>query len=234
MSVTGAVPVLSELSFRALPLEPAVDVAIAEWCQRDGVGRVYRFLNAYTIALAESDQKYRQVLLESSLNHPDGRPLAPLLTLLSEGGRYSQVRGPDFFTAALKRGVDHRVRHFFLGGGSETLRALTDQVRRIAPGVMIAGSYSPPFGPRDPEEVARQDRVIEEAAPDIVWVGLGTPKQDVESARLAAALGVNVAAVGAAFDFTAGVKGVAPHIVRRLGLEWLFRLASEPRRLWWR
>jgi N-acetylglucosaminyldiphosphoundecaprenol N-acetyl-beta-D-mannosaminyltransferase len=126
------------------------------------------------------------------------------------------------------------VRHFFLGGSEEGLNDLLREVGTLAPGVCIAGAYSPPFGSRTADEIAAQDRLIKEASPDIVWVGLGTPKQDFEAARLADELRLNVAAVGAAFDFTSGAKSVAPRFIRRFWLEWLHRLMTEPRRLLWR
>jgi N-acetylglucosaminyldiphosphoundecaprenol N-acetyl-beta-D-mannosaminyltransferase len=83
-----------------------------------------------------------------------------------------------------------------------------------------------------PDEKAEQDRAITEADPDIVWIGLGTPKQDFEAARLARATGRCCIGVGAAFDFAAGAKREAPAALRRFGLEWAFRLATEPGRLW--
>jgi N-acetylglucosaminyldiphosphoundecaprenol N-acetyl-beta-D-mannosaminyltransferase len=195
---------------------------------------VYRFLNAYTIALAETDPAYRRLLLRSELNHPDGRPIAPVLNMIHGPGRFQHVRGPNFFRQALVEGCASGVRHFFLGGSEETLDALLKAIGLLAPEACIAGFYSPPFGQRTSDELAAQDKMIEEAYPDIVWVGLGTPKQDFEADRLAEALQVNVAAVGAAFDFTAGAKRVAPALVSRLWLEWLYRLLTEPRRLLWR
>jgi N-acetylglucosaminyldiphosphoundecaprenol N-acetyl-beta-D-mannosaminyltransferase len=224
---------LSEIEFRPLSLPAAVETAIAEWHRRDGVGRVYRFLNAHTIALADTDPRYRDLLRQSSLNHPDGKPVALFLRWV-RGRGFRQVRGPDFFTAALAAGVEQGIRHFFLGGSEETLKALQQRAAAAAPGLKVVGAYSPPFGARSDAEVASQDAAIKAARPDVVWVGLGTPKQDYEAARLAVSLGVNAAAVGAAFDFAAGTKREASPVLRQFGLEWLFRLATEPRRLLWR
>jgi N-acetylglucosaminyldiphosphoundecaprenol N-acetyl-beta-D-mannosaminyltransferase len=99
------------------------------------------------------------------------------------------------------------------------------------PGVEVVCEISPPFRPRSPLEVLVDDRSLRLAQPDIIWVGLGTPKQDVEVARLAA-LGHLAVAVGAAFDFTSGDVKEAPRAFRVAGLEWLHRLFTEPRRLW--
>jgi N-acetylglucosaminyldiphosphoundecaprenol N-acetyl-beta-D-mannosaminyltransferase len=191
-------------------------------------------LNAYTIALADSDPNYRELILRSGLNHPDGRPIAPVLNVIHGAVRYHHVRGPDFFKQALVRGCPSGIRHFFLGGNEETLARLLREVKALAPNACIVGAYSPPFGDRTAFEIAGQDEVIRKAQPDIVWVGLGTPKQDLEADRISSEMALNVAAVGAAFDFTAGAKKVAPPLFRRLWLEWLHRLITEPRRLLWR
>lgn len=100
------------------------------------------------------------------------------------------------------------------------------------PGVEIVGTYSPPFRSLSEAELDAQDELILRSGADIVWVGLGTPKQDHEVRRLADSLHVTACAVGAAFDFTAGTKREAPKWMTRVGLEWTFRLISEPRRLW--
>jgi N-acetylglucosaminyldiphosphoundecaprenol N-acetyl-beta-D-mannosaminyltransferase len=96
----------------------------------------------------------------------------------------------------------------------------------------VAGAYAPPFGERSVAEVTLQDAAIKESGADIVWVALGTPKQDTEALRVLESTGITTVAVGAAFDFTAGTARVAPDWMRRANLEWLYRLGSEPRRLW--
>ena len=122
--------------------------------------------------------------------------------------------------------------HYLLGSDADTLAALVTAIRYRFPGVSIAGTDSPPF--RDPSqgELVDRDERIRRSGAHVVWVGLGTPKQDYEVARLASATGTVAIAVGAAFDFVAGTKPQAPLWMQRSGLEWLFRLASEPRRLW--
>ena len=100
------------------------------------------------------------------------------------------------------------------------------------PGITIVGTHAPPFGPFDDGVIEALAARITSVAPQIVWVGLGTPKQDFVAARLVAATNVTCVAVGAAFDFLAGTKREAPGWVQWCGLEWLFRLMTEPRRLW--
>jgi N-acetylglucosaminyldiphosphoundecaprenol N-acetyl-beta-D-mannosaminyltransferase len=105
-------------------------------------------------------------------------------------------------------------------------------LNELYPGIEIVGTYSPPFRALSDEEFADQDRMITESGAEIVWVGLGTPKQDVECKRMAASIPVTAVAVGAAFDFTAGTLETAPAWMRKAGIEWLHRLSSEPKRLW--
>jgi N-acetylglucosaminyldiphosphoundecaprenol N-acetyl-beta-D-mannosaminyltransferase len=100
------------------------------------------------------------------------------------------------------------------------------------PGALIVGMISPPFHPLTDAERADQDSAINASDADVVWVGLGTPKQDFEAQRVCDECGVTTVAVGAAFDFVAGTKPEAPNWMRRLSLEWVFRLLTEPRRLW--
>lgn len=200
--------------------------------RQGGSPTAYRFVNSYTVALADRDASYHQVLRGAGVNLPDGRPVAAALRRLAPDQRIEQVRGPSFFERCLDDGRTHGLSHYFLGGSPESLAALVAAVRERFPGIRLAGWDSPPFRPLTDEEVVAQDQAIRSSGADVVWVGLGTPKQDVEAARLLVSTGVTTAAVGAAFDFLAGSKPEAPEWMRTLALEWLFRLASEPRRLW--
>lgn len=194
-------------------------------------GIAIHLVNAYTIALADQDAEYRSVLHDKgSVNFPDGKPLAWVSR--NKGARLTQVRGPALFESVMDLGRDKGIRHFLLGTTPETLHILAGSLRERYPGVAIVGAYSPPFRKLSAEEVRAQDELIRESGADVVWVGLGTPKQDFEAARLANSLQLPVVAVGAAFDFSAGVKREAPTYIRAVGLEWLFRMLCEPRRLW--
>lgn len=124
------------------------------------------------------------------------------------------------------------LRHFLLGNTDEVLASLRAELERRYPGVSIVGTHRSYFRPLTDDELAAQDADIVAADPDIIWVGLGTPLQDVETRRIAEHLGKVAIGVGVAFDFIAGTKPVAPEWMTRVGLEWVFRLASEPRRLW--
>jgi N-acetylglucosaminyldiphosphoundecaprenol N-acetyl-beta-D-mannosaminyltransferase len=124
------------------------------------------------------------------------------------------------------------MKHFLLGSTDEVLALIRTNVESSYPGTLIVGAESPPFRAPTASELEEQDSRIAASDADIVWVGLGTPKQDIEVKRLAGSLPVVAVAVGAAFDFTAGTLKPAPKWVRQIGIEWSHRLVLEPRRLW--
>lgn len=192
-----------------------------------------RLANAYNVALAAGDASYRKLLSAHGVNFPDG---TPVVWAMNRGrgarSRAGRVRGPSLFTAAMARSVGAGTRHFLLGSTRDTLAALETSLSESNPGVTLVGSYSPPFAPVDENFLTGCVEEILKTEADVVWVGLGTPKQDVVGTELAARLKVTTVNVGAAFDFAAGTLNEAPVWVQRSGFEWLHRLASEPRRLW--
>lgn len=187
--------------------------------------------NAYTVALADRDEAYRR-LLNEGIVFVDGKPITWFSRLFRQQPRLEQVRGPQLFLDVLDAGRSCGVRHFLLGSTDEVLDEMRRHLAERFDGVQIVGTFSPPFRRLADDELADQDARIRESAADIVWVGLGTPKQDVEANRLAVSTALLTVAVGAAFDFAAGTLRVAPRWMQSAGLEWLFRLASEPKRLW--
>jgi N-acetylglucosaminyldiphosphoundecaprenol N-acetyl-beta-D-mannosaminyltransferase len=197
---------------------------------RAGVAGHVHYVNAYSIAQTMSSPELLHCFEDASANCADGRPIE-LLSRWFGSRSIPQNRGPAAFERIIDFGRGCGLRHFLLGSTPQTLAALERSLRARFPGVEIAGTESPPFRRLDPAEQAEQDRRIRACNPHIVWVGLGTPKQDLEAARLAGA-GFLAVAVGAAFDFSAGTKREAPPWVRNVSMEWLYRLMSEPRRLW--
>jgi N-acetylglucosaminyldiphosphoundecaprenol N-acetyl-beta-D-mannosaminyltransferase len=214
----------------------SLDDAVAIFVQGVASGapaKVHRLVNSYTFALADTVPAYWELLEHSGVNLPDGRPLVAALNWLDQNGEpFGQVRGPSFFVKCLDEGRAQGVRHLFLGGSDELLESLSAEVGRRFPGTLIVGLISPPFRPLTDSERDAQDLEIKACDADVVWVGLGTPKQDFEAQRICDTLGVTTAAVGAAFDFIAGTKPEAPDWMTRASLEWAFRLMFEPRRLW--
>ena len=197
-------------------------------------GHDVHLCNAYTLALADRDDGYRAMLGRATLNLPDGTPVVWANRLLHRGEPVAaqRVRGPQLFLDVFKRGQSRGLKHYLLGSTPEVLRALEENLRTRFPDALIVGVESPPFRPLTRDEHDEQAERIRASGAHIVWVGLGTPKQDWECARLRDRLPGLFVAIGAAFDFAAGTKPVAPRWMQDNGLEWVHRLGSEPRRLW--
>lgn len=189
--------------------------------------------NVHTVMASQEDPDLRAALLKSSLNVPDGQPLVWALNALGHG-LGDRVYGPELMTRAFSRAPSNGQR-FFLYGGSDRKRLdqLETTLRRRFPGVNIVGRYAPPFRTLTPEERSAISAEINAAEPDVVWVGLGVPLQEKWMSAMRPYLDAPVlVGVGAAFDFLAGLVPQAPPWLQRAGLEWLYRLFQEPRRLW--
>jgi N-acetylglucosaminyldiphosphoundecaprenol N-acetyl-beta-D-mannosaminyltransferase len=179
---------------------------------------------------ALDDPRYLQVIEAADLVTPDGMPLVWGLRLLGVPAA-TRVYGPDLTPLVCQRAAQLGVPVGFYGGEAAVLDRLTATLTRRFPELKVVYHFSPPFRRLSPQE---QDRVAEEigrSGARILFVGLGTPKQEQWMAAHRGLPTVMVG-VGAAFDFLAGRKRQAPKLLRRLGLEWLFRLVQEPRRLW--
>ena len=190
--------------------------------------------NAYTFALADKDAPFKALLQRASVNFPDGKSVVWANKLLHRRRTIpnDRVYGPDLLLDVFENGQELGLRHYLLGSTPQVLSGLETELRRRFPKAAIVGSVSPPFRPLTEQETAEQRARLVESNAQVVWVGLGTPKQDWESARLGEDIPATFIAIGAAFDFIAGEKKQAPMWMQRNGLEWLFRLAIEPRRLW--
>jgi N-acetylglucosaminyldiphosphoundecaprenol N-acetyl-beta-D-mannosaminyltransferase len=189
-------------------------------------------VNAYTLSLAVRDDGFRALLDRGDLNLPDGTPLVWLGRRKGLHDFTSRVYGPDLTVAVCDRGRERGVKHYLYGGSPDVVERFGGELRRRFPGIEIVAAESPPYRPLEPSEEAELVDRVERSGAHIVWVGLGTPKQDAFVEAFRDRLGVPVVAVGAAFDFLAGDKKMAPRWMQERGLEWLYRLLSEPRRLW--
>ena len=178
------------------------------------------------------DRRLRNILNEAGLVTPDGMPLVWFSHLL-RNTHAERVYGPDLMRALTAASATRGYRQFYYGGPPGLAEKLKGAMERSNPGLNIVGTLSPPFRELTPEEDDAIVADINAARPDIVWIGLSTPKQEFSMAshrgRISAPV---IIGVGAAFDFLAGTKRQAPRWMQRSGLEWLFRLATEPRRLW--
>jgi N-acetylglucosaminyldiphosphoundecaprenol N-acetyl-beta-D-mannosaminyltransferase len=181
---------------------------------------------------SQRDGRLRQIHNSAGLVTTDGMSLVWLCWLKGHR-RVERVYGPDLMLALCARSQTSGYRHFFYGASPGVLNALTARIQARYPGLEVAGAYAPPFRKLNLQEDLQIVDRIKEARPDVVWVGLSTPKQERWMADHFERLGGPVLiGVGAAFDFHAGVKRQAPRWIQRNGLEWLFRLLSEPRRLY--
>jgi N-acetylglucosaminyldiphosphoundecaprenol N-acetyl-beta-D-mannosaminyltransferase len=186
----------------------------------------------HTIMVCHEDAELREAVLNSSLTVPDGQPLVWAMNALG-GNLTDRVYGPDLMARYCERAAANGTRMYLYGGRNQgALVQLALNLRQSYPGVKIVGGYSPPFRDLSEEE---EDAIIDEinaTKADIVWIGVGAPKQEKWMAAMRPRLDAAVlVGVGAAFDFHAGLVPQAPEWMQAAGLEWLYRMAQEPRRL---
>lgn len=183
------------------------------------------------VSEAQEDSDFRRILNEAFLCTPDGMPMVWL-------GKWNnremdRVYGPDLMELALERGIPLGWRHFFYGGAPGVTQELKEKVEQRFRGAQIVGMYTPPFRPLNADEERELTDLVERCKPDIVWVGLSTPKQEKFMAAYLPKLNATLmVGVGAAFDFHSGRVKQAPRWMQRSGTEWFYRLCQEPRRLW--
>jgi N-acetylglucosaminyldiphosphoundecaprenol N-acetyl-beta-D-mannosaminyltransferase len=188
-------------------------------------------VSAHGLVESQRDPDFGRVLSGAAMTTEDGMPLVWWCRHagFKDAGR---ACGRDLLMTICEGGVQLGYRHYFYGGTPTVVEQLVSNLTQLFPGLIVAGYRSPPFHPLTPEEEAAEVATINEARPDFVWVGLGTPKQDKWMAQHIGEIDATaLLGVGAAFDFVAGAKRVAPVWMQRSGLEWMFRLGTEPRRL---
>ncbi len=197
---------------------------------RHGGGGYVCFTNVHAVVTAIGDEEFRRITNQSFLSLADGKPVYWLARARGSRGM-GHVPGPDFMLQALERYPDRG--HYFYGSTPKTLEALVARLRERFPGLDVRGAVSPPFRALSAAEKREHYAAIAASGAQFVWIGLGAPKQEQWMAEAAGQVAPALLfGVGAAFDFHAGVAPRAPATMRHAGLEWLFRLASEPRRLW--
>lgn len=208
----------------------SLDAAAEGLANRSVTGAVH-LCNAYTLSLASRDVELTGLLERSTLNLPDGMPLVWIARSLGIDELTGRVYGPDLMGRTLDLGRHHGTRHFLLGSTDPVLDRLRTEIQHRWPGATVVGTHSPPFTTAALISEESHARIVDSGA-DVIWVGLGTPKQDVAAQLLAERHDAAFVAVGAAFEFIAGTKRQAPRWIQRSGLEWGYRLVTEPRRLW--
>ncbi len=189
--------------------------------------------NVYTTVLMQKDEEFKRIHNHCSLAIPDGLPLVWVSRLIGQPIP-ERVAGPDLFEKFSEIAAQKGYRCFFLGASPDTLEKMSEKLRARFPGLNIVGTYSPPLMDEFSEEENQKIiGMVNEAKPEVLWVGLSAPKQEKWIGKNLNLLDVHVTiGVGAAFDFVAGKVRRAPRWMQKIGLEWLFRLCQEPRRLW--
>ena len=189
--------------------------------------------NAYSLVLMQKDKEFKDITNSASLVVTDGKPLIWISKLYGEPIP-ERVAGPDLVYEFSKISAKKGYKLFFLGSDSTTLKKMIENLKKIFPFLQIVGAYAPPFKKQFPErENEKMLALINKVKSDILFVGLGAPKQErwiweyKDKLRVPVSIGV-----GAAFDFVAGTVKRAPEWMQECGLEWLFRLCQEPGRLW--
>ncbi|MCM1161411.1 MAG: WecB/TagA/CpsF family glycosyltransferase [Roseburia sp.] len=183
--------------------------------------------NVHTTVMAYEDEHYRTVQNGAALALPDGKPLS--VVSRKRGFKEAQrVTGPDLMLELFQKPF----RHYFYGGKEETLSILEKKLREKYPDIQIAGMYSPPFRPLSKEEDREAVDNINASGADILWVGLGAPKQENWMYDHQNQVNALMIGVGAGFDYHAGIIKRAPVWMQKCSLEWLYRLFQDPRRLW--
>lgn len=185
---------------------------------------------AHGLIEAQSDLRLRRAFNNAWLTTPDGMPV-----VWAGPSGVERVYGPDLMLAVCDAGRSSGLRHFLFGGVPGVAQTLREKLCARFPGLEIVGAVTPPFRPLQAEELDALRAEVARTRPDVIWVGLGTPKQELFMAEHWREFEAGVLiGVGAAFDFHSGRVRQAPRWVRGSGFEWLFRFCMEPRRLGWR
>ncbi len=187
---------------------------------------------AHAVMECHDHPELKLIYNQSGLTTPDGMSIVWLLKLFGFS-HVDRVYGPDLMLEVCRSSQDKGYKHYFYGGAPGVADQLAEKLLKRFPELKIVGLESPPF--RELTDVENQEMIkrIQSAAPDIIWVGIGSPRQEKWMSRHLKDLGVPVLiGVGAAFDFLSGNKPQAPRWIQHSGMEWFYRLLSEPRRLW--
>ncbi len=217
---------------RLHPMQFSSAVDLMEQWVAEGNPRYALFPGSDMLAASQHNPRQRAILNAADFTATDGMMLVRLCRWFG-ADQAERVYGPDVMLELCRRSASKGYRHFFYGGAPGVAEKLVARLQEQFPGLSVAGTYAPPFRSLSEGEFADVIRLINNSRADIVWVGLGTPKQEIWIADARSSLHAPlVLGVGAAFDFHAGSARQAPQWVRAAGGEWLFRLCTEPRRLW--
>lgn len=209
---------------------PGVLDRIAGWAARRESRMVF-LCNVHSVITARSNAAFGAALQGCDLATPDGAPVAWLMRRLGRAGQ-ARINGPDLMWRYCEQAAQRGESIYLYGGSPNSLHLLQQRLRGAFPALRIAGAHSPPFRAITAQEDEADVRDIVASGAGTVWVGLGCPKQELWMAAHRSRIPAVLLGVGAAFDYHAGTLRRAPVWMQRCGLEWLYRLGKEPRRLW--
>jgi len=206
--------------------------SIIESAVREGTKGYVCVTSVHGVMEAQRDPQFRDILNRSLLVTPDGMPTV-WVGRMQGNSTMKRVFGPDLMLEICRRSAGTGIRHFLYGGNPGIAAELAERLRCRFPGITVVGTFTPPFRPLEPSEQLALERQMETTLPDIVWVGLSTPKQEKFMAANFRGLPCKImVGVGAAFDIHAGHVKDAPKWIKDAGLQWAHRLCQEPGRLW--
>jgi N-acetylglucosaminyldiphosphoundecaprenol N-acetyl-beta-D-mannosaminyltransferase len=230
LTANGIVDVLG-LGVHPVSMETAVKCVLAWAQERPSRPRYVCFTEMHGVMEARKRESFKRIHNSADLNVPDGMPLV-WLGRLAGFSTIGRVFGPDLMLKVCEASAQSGLKHFFYGGKEGVARELAERLKMNYPGLNIVGTYTPPFRSLTDQEKEEVATIIDEKSPDFLWVGLSTPKQEEWMADILPRLrGGVLFGVGAAFDYNTGRIRRAPRTIQNLGLEWLFRVLQEPRRL---
>lgn len=207
-------------------------VSIIEAAIRAGTKGYVCLTSVHGVMEAQRDSQFRDILNHALLVAPDGMPTV-WVGRMQGNSTMKRVFGPDLMLEVCRRSTGTGIRHFLYGGNPGIADDLAGRLRCRFPGIAVVGTFTPPFRPLAPPEQLALERQVQSTAPDIVWVGLSTPKQEKFMAANFQRLPCKImVGVGAAFDIHTGHLKDAPKWIQNAGLQWAHRLCQEPRRLW--
>ena len=220
-----------DVSLYAGDIECAVEKVVASCLRDDKDNRCISATGAHGLVYARKNPAFREVLGQFFLNLPDGMP-GVWIGKIKGAGKIKRCYGPEFFKQMMIATAKLPITHFFCGGNEGVAEELKKSVESRFGNNNIVGVFTPPFLPVDEYDYNTIANSINNTKANIVWIGLSTPKQEQFALHLSSKTNVNyIIAVGAAFDFHIGKIMQAPLFMQRVGLEWLFRMLTEPRRL---
>jgi N-acetylglucosaminyldiphosphoundecaprenol N-acetyl-beta-D-mannosaminyltransferase len=215
-----------------LNIEDAVQILTSLCLTKEKLNYCVSATGAHGIIIARKDKKFKEILNSFYLNLPDGMP-SVWVGRLKGAKNMERCYGPDFFKETIISTRDKNIKHFFCGGKDGVAEDLKRVCEEKFGNKNIVGTYSPPFRELSDDEMKHLADKINSLGSNIVWIGLSTPKQEIFAYRLSKYTNVNfICTVGAAFDFHTGRVKQAPMWVQSIGMEWFFRLITEPKRLW--